>query len=399
MNNGPELHIVSTFSCAPIETSLRKAFGEAGIAGGLSFTQFSQVSEYMVASAASSSGILGTVVLLRLEDWLREPFESRAQPVGQDTWVRQEFRLRIDEFASQIGILSRFGNPVWFLACPSHGWLSEQHKLGSLCRTYTNLVVVRMRDLPRVELLNWPLSLSGANFADHEADRLGLGPFTQEGFDRLGEFLSGEIARRATRQDLAQASSATSGSSELADYLAGLQVRVELVGADPSQRKHVGHILRTAASFSLTGERPDMSDREVDALVESGRCMLVNVRDRVSEYGPSGVVVTRVADDALAVESMSLTCPVLGKQVEFAVLTALARIAAGRHLARVTLHYRLSERNQPILAFLKSTTDAQNGRTYALPIDQVEARISKAAVAPGAWSLSVASVESGGIAD
>ncbi len=124
--------------------------------------------------------------------------------------------------------------------------------------------------------------------------------------------------------------------------------------------------------------------------------MLVNVTDRVSDYGPSGVVVTRVADDALAVESMSLTCPVLGKQVEFAVLTALARIAAGRHLARVTLHYRPSERNQPILAFLKSTTDDQNGRTYMLPTDQAEARINKAAVAPGAWSLIVAGVDSGG---
>jgi hypothetical protein len=394
MNDGLELHIASTFMCAPMEPSLRRALVDVGIASGLSFFQFSQMSEYMFASATSSSEILGTVVLLRLEDWLHEPFRSAAYPAGQDAWMRQEFRQRVDQFVSQIAILSRFGNQVWFLACPSNGWLSEQHKLGGLCRTYTNLVVVRVRDLPQIELLNCPSFLSTANFADHEADHLGLGPFTQDGFNRLGGFLASEIARRAAGQDLARASSATSGSSELADYLAELQVRVKLVAADRSQREQVEHILRTAASFSLTGERPNISDREVDALLESGGCMLVYVTDRVSEYGPSGVVVTQVAEDALVVESMSLTCPVLGKQVEFAVLTALARIAAGRHLARVTLHYRPSERNQPILAFLKSTTDGQNGQTYVLQIDQAEARINKVAIAPRAWSLTIAGVES-----
>ncbi len=192
----------------------------------------------MVASAASSSG--------DCRDSHTAPFRRLAARAVQNLRLTRSARtlgcVRNSVFGSmnslsQIAILSRSGKLVWFLACPSNGWLSEQHKLGALCRTYTNLVMVRMRDLPQIKLLNWPSSLSTTNFADQEADRLSLGPFTQDGFDRLGEFLASEIARRAAGQDLARASSATSGSSELADYLAGLQVRVELVVADPQSTR------------------------------------------------------------------------------------------------------------------------------------------------------------------
>jgi hypothetical protein len=390
------LQIASTFACTPMETSLQGALANAGVAGELSFARFTQLTEYLLASAPNSPDIFGTVVLLRLEDWLRERLESMSYDVANDSWMRLDFRSRIEEFVTQIAILSSLGRPVWLLACPSNGWISEQHKLGALCRTYTNLVVARVRDIPQITVIGWPASMSASGFSDREADREGQVPFTQDGFNELGQILGAEIARQVAKQDASAASSSSAESHGLADYLTGLQVRVALVPASSSHREQVVHIVRTAASFSLMGEKPNISDSEVDAMLESGSCMLVNVSDRLSEYGPSGMVIFRSTADALVVSALALSCPVLGKQVEYAVLSALSHIAAEGHLARIILEYHPSQRNQPTLAFLRAIAEAETEQRYVLPTDEAEARINQATVAPGAWSLRVMALESAG---
>lgn len=389
MKIGLRLQIASTFACTPIEASLHRSLVDAGTAVELGFARFTQLSEYLLTSAPSSQVTLGTVVLLRLEDWLREQLESTPYDAARDVSIRQEFRLRVEEFVSQLAILARLDKPVWLLACPSNGWISEQHKIEDLCRTYTNLVLARARDLAQVTVVNWPASSTDTHFVDRDADRLGQAPFTQDTFDRLGELLGRQIARDMASQNSTATSSTSRGSSELANYLAGLQVRVELAPADRSHREHIDRMIRTAASFTLMGERPLISDTEVNELVDSGNCMLVNVTDRVSEFGPSGIVAFRSTADELVVRCMALSCPVLGKQVEYAVLSALGHIAAERRLARIALEYQPSGRNQPTLAFLRSIADAETNQRFVLPTDESEARINKAAVAPGAWSMRI----------
>src|SRR5664279_161086 len=124
------LQVASTFACKPIEVTLQRLLVDAGVAGGVSFARFTQLSEYLLAAVPGSNDVLGTLVLLRLEDWLRERLESIPYDVANDSWIRLDFRSRIEEFVTQITILSGLGKPVWLLACPSNGWISEQHRLG-----------------------------------------------------------------------------------------------------------------------------------------------------------------------------------------------------------------------------------------------------------------------------
>src|SRR5579859_7475455 len=169
MQTGLQIQIASTFAATPLEPSLRHAVEDAGVADGVGFVQFTQMSEYML-TAPNAPGILGTVVLLRLEDWLREYLQSAPDPSTLDAAVRQQFRPRVEEFVSQLAILSRLGKQVWFLAVPSTGWVSDKHNVGTLCRTFTNLIVARVRSNPQVTLLSWPGSLAAGKFEDREAD-------------------------------------------------------------------------------------------------------------------------------------------------------------------------------------------------------------------------------------
>ena len=391
MKPGLLLQVVSTFTSTPIEPSLRCAVADAGIADALRFVQYGQVSEYLLGPASDSAEILGTIILLRIEDWLRENLKSPAVVSVLDREqekIRQELGKRADEFINQVRVLSRRGKQVWFLACPSRGWISERHKLRALCQTYTNLLVARVRALPEITVLTWSASLFTGEPDDRNADRLGQIPFTQDAFDRLGRFLGNQVARTVVRGYPCATAPASSGSSELAAYLAGLRVNVELVLAGPGDRAHIDRILWTAAAFSLAGEHPDISAEQIDALIECECCMLISVSDRICEHGVSGLVIFRAVEDSLVVKAMALSCTVLGKQVEYAVISALARIAEERGLVTLVFEYCPSERNQPMLRFLQTVAESA-GTYWALPVNLVETRIRAAAADANAWTLNL----------
>src|SRR5271157_1294290 len=186
------VQVASSFTSTPLELSLRSAMIQAGVGEGVHFCQYEQISQYMLGSASDSPEILGTIVLLRVEDWLREDLKSAPTDGTSATEHRQlhsQLRARVNEFVGQIETLARRGKQVWFMACPSRGWISERHKIGTLCQTHTNLVVARMQNDRQITTLKWPVSSFSGDVEDSRADRLGRIPFTQETFDRLGEFL------------------------------------------------------------------------------------------------------------------------------------------------------------------------------------------------------------------
>ena len=125
----------------------------------------------------------------------------------------------------------------------------------------------------------------------------------------------------------------------------------------------------------------------MDALLESGRCTLISVSDRLSDNGPSGLLAFHPEADSLVVDSMALSCAVLGKQVEPAVVSALAQIATDRGCAKLVFKYRPSGRNQPMPTFLKSVIDEGQDTYCVLSVALAEQRIREGAVAAGTWTL------------
>jgi hypothetical protein len=385
------LQVASNFTSSPIEPSLRAALLDSGIADGLRFHQYAQMSEHMLGFDPDSTDNVGTLILLRVEDWLRDDLKSSSPDFVADPprhRTRKVLRERLDEFVRQLETLSRRGKQVWFVACPSTGWICERHKLSALFLAHTNLVVARVRSLLHVTTLSWPAALFAHEVDDRSSDRLGQIPFTQDVFDRLGRFVGDQIGRTLIRKIPDESREAPAGfSPELAAYLTSLRVRVRITPVCSEDRAAMDHLLRDAAGFSLVGEKRELQDSDVDALLDSKECMLVRVSDRLSDYGPSGLLAFHQVDDALVVDSMILSCTVLGKQVEHAILSALAQIATARQAAKLVFTYRPSGRNQPILTFLQSVADTESETRYVLPVDIAGVRIEAAAVNFRAWAV------------
>jgi hypothetical protein len=383
------LQVASSFTSAPIERSLVSALTQAGVGEGVRFCQYEQMGPYMLGTASDSSEILGTIVLLRIEDWLLEDLKSAPQENSSGTSHQQfqsQLRSRVNEFMNQIAALASRGKQVWFMACPSRGWISEKHKLGTLCQTHTNLVVARVQNDRHISTLRWPSALFTGEVEDNRTDRLGRIPFTQNAFDRLGEFLGSQVARTAQRRDSCTAPSVPS-SAKLAGFLEGLKVQVRIAPADHGDRAKLDRILRMAADFTLKGEQREMPEETIDNLMVSEYCLRIVVSDRLSDYGISGILAYRTTPDALIIDTLSLSCTVLGKQVEHAVLSVLLQIASELRVDKLVFDYTPTERNRPTHRFLQSVADKVSDTQFVVPLAVAEARLRAAATSAGAWTV------------
>jgi len=381
------LQVASSFTSRPLAKTLQPYLVGAGIADSVEFIEYGQVAEYMFGPSSGAEHIVGTLVLVRVEDSLRNELKNGAAGADIGAKARQQLAAHVDEFVKQIQTLAKRGQPTWVLACPSNGWVAESFNLGPLCRTYTNLLLARIRGTPNVTVFNWPGSLADPEINDRNTDRLGQIPLTPAAFQQLSQFLGPEIETALATRKVSATPTASNGKADLANFLAGLGVRIRISAAKSGDRAHVDRILRTAAAFSLTGEKRDLSDSEVDRLLQSDGCLLISVSDRLSNYGPSGVASFRCESDSLITDALALSCPVLGMQVEYAVISGLARIANSRGCSTLVIEYKASGRNQIMLKFLESVADVLPDMRFSLQVAEVDDRIRKTAVAPGTWTL------------
>jgi FkbH-like protein len=114
------------------------------------------------------------------------------------------------------------------------------------------------------------------------------------------------------------------------DYLRGLQMEVVIESVDERTVARAAQLTQKTNQFNLTTRR--YTDGEIRGFVESGDCdvLAVRVRDRLGDSGIVGVAMVRHEDDRSAIDTFLMSCRVLGRGVEDALLVACL-LASRRH--------------------------------------------------------------------
>ena len=149
-----------------------------------------------------------------------------------------------------------------------------------------------------------------------------------EAFDQVA--VSAEDRRRAALYaDDRQREAARARSASLADFLSTLGIRVTVGPVDRATLPRVAQLIHKTNQFNLTGRR--YSEAELQAQLDGGAiaCWL-RAADRFGDYGLVGAAIA-VAEGSTAwrIDSFVLSCRILGRQVERALLAA-TRGAGGR---------------------------------------------------------------------
>lgn len=192
-----------------------------------------------------------------------------------------------------------------------------------------------------------------------------------------------DASRSASYAANAQRAEVQSKSRNLGDYLAALDMALSARPFDLQGRGRIAQLINKSNQFNLTTRRYT----EVDvATVESDPqaiTLQVRLRDRFSDFGMIGVIIARPnADDANAVDvdTWLMSCRVLGRRVEEAMLRGLVEGARAQGRSRIHAHYLPTAKNGMVrelfdtLGFTLIEETEAGERHYRLDLDNYAAR-------------------------
>jgi FkbH-like protein/FkbM family methyltransferase len=192
-------------------------------------------------------------------------------------------------------------------------------------------------------------------------------------FDHL-KITEEDRSRTSMYQQNIQREKARSTSLTLTDFLAELNIQVRIAPPTPAQLPRVSQLTQRTNQFNFTTIR--RSEAEIQRLCQGGEreCRVVEVSDRFGDYGLVGVMLFELTPEALALDTMLLSCRVLGRGVEHQMLAHLGQVASERQRASVDIRYLPTRKNQPALDFLTSVVgdyqeSAEEGLLFRVPTE------------------------------
>jgi FkbH-like protein len=139
-----------------------------------------------------------------------------------------------------------------------------------------------------------------------------------------------------------------------------LELKVDMFEAEPRHMARVAQLVNKTNQFNLTTRRRTLDQLEELRVSKSAHVFAIVVSDRFGEYGLVGVAITCLNHKKQwLIDTLLISCRVLGRNVETAFLAGLAK--AARSMGADTLHgqYLSSSKNALVENFYET-----HGFTY-----------------------------------
>lgn len=131
-------------------------------------------------------------------------------------------------------------------------------------------------------------------------------------------------------------------------FIDSLDLRIEIDELSPESLPRASQLTQRTNQFNFTTIRRSESD-----ITSSGlRGLITGVKDRFGDYGLVGLQLFETTPEALTVDTMLLSCRVLGRGVEYRMLARLGEIAVEEGIPEVVVNFEPSAKNLPAKQFL-----------------------------------------------
>jgi FkbH-like protein len=158
------------------------------------------------------------------------------------------------------------------------------------------------------------------------------------------------------------------------DFLRSLEQIVEITPANASTLGRVAQLTQKTNQFNLTTRR--YSEHQIAELARHPDCQVLSIRvmDRYSDNGVVGVAIARFQGETCEVDTFLLSCRVIGRGVETALLAHLAGLARQRGQTRLAGWFLPTKKNAPAREFYAShgfelVREEPQGTRWAIDLD------------------------------
>ncbi|MBA3258930.1 MAG: HAD-IIIC family phosphatase [Gemmatimonadales bacterium] len=162
-----------------------------------------------------------------------------------------------------------------------------------------------------------------------------------------------EDAQRTRQYQESRSREAYRGAvGSLEDFLRGLEIRVEIDLVGENSVGRVVQLLAKTNQFNLTTRRHDEPTIRRRASASEWRIYTMRVVDRFGDFGLTAVAIVSPGPDVWHLESFLMSCRVIGKSVETALLARVAADAREAGASALSAEFVDSGRNQVAAPFL-----------------------------------------------
>jgi FkbH-like protein len=198
------------------------------------------------------------------------------------------------------------------------------------------------------------------------------------GFERLT--LSAEDQKRtlmyAEQRERAQAEHSFQSKEDFYRYL---QQEAEIAPVTPATLARVAQLTQKTNQFNLTTRR--YTEQQISEIANrpDWQVLSIRARDRFGDHGLVGVAITKDHDDLCEIDSFLLSCRVIGRTVEGALLAHLASDALARGRKRIWGRFLPTKKNAPAQDFYPHHGFAllsENGEGTVWELDLTEKQLT-----------------------
>jgi FkbH-like protein len=312
--------------------------GPEGIATGSAFPGNCYLEYQRYLKQLSSRGILLAIVSKNNDADVREAFQIRSADLG----------LTLDDFvATKIS---------WNEKAASIRELAEELSLGLDSFVFVDDNPVECEAI-RQQLREVAVIAAPVEEPWKLVELLSAQPFfdaavvTDDDANRLNEYKA--QAQRAALETNA-------GSRD--DFLASLEIVCTFLSALDAPLARSVQLLAKTNQFNLTTRRHSAAEVEEFASAPGGQAIAVRVRDRFGDAGVVGLALARTVGDTCFIDSLLLSCRVIGRGIETALLAHLGQNAIKTGATRLVGEFIPTKKNAPCAdfyadhCFVKDTT-------------------------------------------
>jgi FkbH-like protein len=192
------------------------------------------------------------------------------------------------------------------------------------------------------------------------------------GYFEAVAFLEEDRLRAEQYQANAKRSSLQSQARDLTSYLKSLEMVMTVSPFDKTGRGRITQLINKSNQFNLTSRR--YTEADVEQLGNDAEVLTYQVRlaDIFGDNGMISVVILRKAGNAWTIDTWLMSCRVLGRGVEQALLNEIVTDVLGAGGRRIVGIYRPTDRNEMVrehyrkLGFGQMNVDDDPGTSWLL---------------------------------
>jgi FkbH-like protein len=135
------------------------------------------------------------------------------------------------------------------------------------------------------------------------------------------------------------------------DFFHYLEQEAEVAPVSPATLARVAQLTQKTNQFNLTTRR--FTEQQITEMAARPECQVlsIKVRDRFGDHGLVGVAITKDENETCNIDTLLLSCRVIGRTVETALLSQLATRALSRRCKRLCGWFLPTKKNAPARDF------------------------------------------------